>query len=298
MAAAASVSGACSRAIAPVSVRVTSRARAAAEPRRARAAMRSIRAQKLNDGVVPVAVNTTHGPMGLTSALLLDRIIIIGDRIDEDVATRVCAELLALSYEDPDKDIRLFVNATAGTQYCVQTILDMMEYIQSKGVDISVVGMGCVAGPPAMLLAAGTKGKRLAMPSCRIILSQLSEASAGRPTRLGSRRRSCRETRECRSPSLPSSPESRSTTWASTWCAIRTCHRRRRRTEPDRRRHRRERGQEGTMRVEDGRDWRRLFNDNHNLFFLVLAFACVGAVRITSKALEDFSAQTSGAATR
>lgn len=172
MTAAASVSGACSRAIAPVSVRVTSRARAAAEPRRARVAMRSIRAQKLNDGVVPVAVNTTHGPMGLTSALLLDRIIIIGDRIDEDVATRVCAELLALSYEDPDKDIRLFVNATAGTQYCVQTILDMMEYIQSKGVDISVVGMGCVAGPPAMLLAAGTKGKRLAMPSCRIILSQ------------------------------------------------------------------------------------------------------------------------------
>ena len=55
MAAAASVSGACSRAIAPVSVRVTSRSRAAAEPRRARAAMRSIRAQKLNDGVVPVA---------------------------------------------------------------------------------------------------------------------------------------------------------------------------------------------------------------------------------------------------
>lgn len=50
--------------------------------------------------------------------------------------------------------------------------MDMMEYIQSKGVDISVVGMGCVAGPPAMLLAAGAKGKRLAMPSCRIILSQ------------------------------------------------------------------------------------------------------------------------------
>ena len=99
-------------------------------------------------------MNTTHGPMGLTSALLLDRIIIIGDRIDEDVATRVCAELLALSYEDPDKDIRLFVNATAGTQYCVQTILDMMEYIQSKGVDISVVGHG-MRGRPARDAARG-----------------------------------------------------------------------------------------------------------------------------------------------
>ena len=69
---------------------VTSDARSssAARPRPARAAMPAIRAEKLNDGVVPVAVNTTHGPMGLTSALLLDRIIIIGDRIDEDVATR------------------------------------------------------------------------------------------------------------------------------------------------------------------------------------------------------------------
>ena len=110
---ACSVSGACSRAIAPVSVRATSR-RAAAKPRRARAAMPAIRAEKLNDGVVPVAVNTTHGPMGLTSALLLDRIIIIGDRIDEDVATRVCAELLALSYEDPDKDIRIFASLSRG----------------------------------------------------------------------------------------------------------------------------------------------------------------------------------------
>ena len=171
---ACSVSGACSRAIAPVSVRGTSRARAtAAKPCRAHAAaMPTIRAQKLNDGVVPVGVQTTHGPMGVQSALLLDRIIILGDRIDEDVAVRTCAELLALSYEDPEKDIRIFLNCTAGTQYCVQTILDMMEYIQSKGVDISVVGMGCVAGPPAMLLAAGAKGKRLAMPSCRIILSQ------------------------------------------------------------------------------------------------------------------------------
>ena len=148
---ACSVSGACSRAIAPVSVRGTSRARAAAKPCRARAAaMPTIRAQKLNYGVVPVGVQTTHGPMGVQSALLLDRIIILGDRIDEDVAVRTCAELLALSYEDPEKDIRIFLNCTAGTQYCVQTILDMMEYIQSKGVDISVVGMPRPASPRAL----------------------------------------------------------------------------------------------------------------------------------------------------
>ena len=98
-----------------------------------------------------------------------DRIIFIQDRIDENVASQVCAELLALQYEDPTADIRIFLNCTAGTQYCVTTILDMMDYISR---DVSVIGMGCVAGPPAMLLAGATKGKRLSLPSTRIILSQ------------------------------------------------------------------------------------------------------------------------------
>ena len=148
---------------------------AAALPARRRPvrAAATVRAGALGDPPVPVAVRTAQGQvMDCFSALMMNRIIFIGERIDEDTATRVCAELLALQYDDPKKDIRIFLNCTAGTQYCVQTILDMMEYIQSKGVDISVVGMGCVAGPPAMLLAAGAKGKRLAMPSCRIILSQ------------------------------------------------------------------------------------------------------------------------------
>jgi ATP-dependent Clp protease protease subunit len=107
--------------------------------------------------------------MDCFSALMMNRIIFIGERIDEDTATRVCAELLALQYDDPKKDIRIFLNCTSGTQYCVTTILDMMAYVKC---DVSVIGMGCVAGPPAMILAAGAKGKRLAYPSARIILSQ------------------------------------------------------------------------------------------------------------------------------
>ena len=145
---------------------------AAALPARRRPvrAAATVRAGAMGDPPVPVAVRTAQGQvMDCFSALMMNRIIFIGERIDEDTATRVCAELLALQYDDPTKDIRIFLNCTSGTQYCVTTILDMMEYVSC---DVSVIGMGCVAGPPAMILAAGAKGKRLAYPSARIILSQ------------------------------------------------------------------------------------------------------------------------------
>jgi|Transcript_1220 ATP-dependent Clp protease protease subunit len=136
---------------------------------RARARV-SIRAGGEGDPPVPVAVRTSSGQtIDCMSALMMNRIIFIGDRIDENVATRVCAELLALQYDDPKKDIRIFLNCVNGTQYCVTTILDMMAYVSC---DVSVIAMGCVAGPPAMILAGATKGKRMAYPSARIILSQ------------------------------------------------------------------------------------------------------------------------------
>jgi ATP-dependent Clp protease protease subunit len=137
----------------------------------------TIRAGRMGDPPVPVAVRTAQGQVvDCFSALMMNRIIFIGDRIDEDTATRVCAELLALQYDDPTKDIRIFLNCTAGTQYCVTTILDMMEYVKC---DVSVIGLGCIAGPPAMLLAGGAKGKRFAFPSARIILSQPLGGLAG-----------------------------------------------------------------------------------------------------------------------
>ena len=103
---------------------------AAALPARRRPvrAAATVRAEKLGDPPVPVAVRTAQGQMmDCFSALMMNRIIFIGERIDEDTATRVCAELLALQYDDPKKDIRIFLNCTAGTQYCVTTILYMME---------------------------------------------------------------------------------------------------------------------------------------------------------------------------
>lgn len=143
---------------------------AGARHHRHRAGAVSVVAGRMGDPPVNVVVRTAQGEMiDCFDALLRNRIIFIGDRIDESVANKVCAELLALQYEDPKADIKIFLNSTAGTQYCVTTILDMMDYVSC---DVSVVGMGCVAGPPAMLLAGAAKGKRLAYPSARIILSQ------------------------------------------------------------------------------------------------------------------------------
>ena len=154
--------------------------------------------------------------MDCFSALMRDRIIFIQDRIDENVASQVCAELLALQYEDPTADIRIFLNCTAGTQYCVTTILDMMDYISC---DVSVLGMGCVAGPPAMLLAGATKGKRLSLPSTRIILSQplggLRHVLRGAHPGQGAEPQ--RALAGCVLQQVPR--VSRSRRWESTWCA-------------------------------------------------------------------------------
>mmetsp|Transcript_4623 Transcript_4623/g.7275 ORF Transcript_4623/g.7275 Transcript_4623/m.7275 type:complete len:256 (-) Transcript_4623:210-977(-) len=142
----------------------------------ARAAVEVV-AGSMGDPPVNVVVQTARGEViDCMSALMRNRIIFIGDRIDENVATRICAELLALQYEDPRADIKIFLNCTSGTQYCVTTILDMMDYVSP---DISVIAMGCVAGPPALLLAGATKGKRFAYPSARIILSQPLGGLAG-----------------------------------------------------------------------------------------------------------------------
>jgi ATP-dependent Clp protease protease subunit len=90
---------------------------AAALPARRRPvrAAATVRAGALGDPPVPVAVRTAQGQvMDCFSALMMNRIIFIGERIDEDTATRVCAELLALQYDDPKKDIRIFLNCTSG----------------------------------------------------------------------------------------------------------------------------------------------------------------------------------------
>ena len=119
---------------------------------------------------VPIVVPLPDGTeQDLFTFLVNNRIVFIGERIDEDSTARICAQMLALEAEDPDEPITVYINANSGTQYCVVAIVDTMEMIKCP---VKTVAMGCVAGPPLMILAAGTKGERYSMKSSRMILAQ------------------------------------------------------------------------------------------------------------------------------
>src|SRR5690554_5356215 len=96
------------------------------------------------------------------SRLLKDRIIFLGGPIDDHVANLVIAQLLFLESEDPDKDIHLYINSPGGVIYSGLAIYDTMQYIKA---DVSTICVGMAASMGALLLSAGTKGKRFALPN-------------------------------------------------------------------------------------------------------------------------------------
>jgi len=103
------------------------------------------------------------------SRLLKDRIIFLGTAIDDDVANLVIAQLLFLESEDPDKDIHLYVNSPGGIVTSGLAIYDTMQYIRPK---VSTICLGQAASIAALLLGAGEKGKRFALPHSRILIHQ------------------------------------------------------------------------------------------------------------------------------
>src|SRR5512139_2658272 len=103
------------------------------------------------------------------SRLLKDRIIFLGTAIDDDVANLVIAQMLFLESEDPDKDIHLYVNSPGGVVTSGLAIYDTMQYIRPK---VSTLCMGQAASIAALLLAAGEKGRRFALPHSRILIHQ------------------------------------------------------------------------------------------------------------------------------
>lgn len=103
------------------------------------------------------------------SRLLKDRIIFIGSVIDDTIANLVIAQLLFLEVEDPDKDISLYVNSAGGLVSSGLAIYDTIQYIKP---DIATYCMGMAASMAALLLAAGTKGKRYALPHARVLIHQ------------------------------------------------------------------------------------------------------------------------------
>ena len=137
---------------------------------------------KPSNYLVPnVIVRTRDGERGydIYSRLLEDRIIFLGEEVNEATANVIVAQLLHLANEDPEKDIQLYINSPGGVVYDGLAIYDTMQYIKP---DVSTICVGMAASMGAFLLAAGAKGKRYALPNSTIMIHQPLGGSRGQAT--------------------------------------------------------------------------------------------------------------------
>jgi len=135
--------------------------------------------------LVPIVIEQTgryERAYDIYSRLLKDRIIMLGVPIDDNVANLVIAQMLYLESEDPEKDIYLYINSPGGYATSGLAIYDTMQFIRP---DVSTICIGQAASAAALLLAAGAKGKRLALPNTRILIHQPSGAVQGQATDIG-----------------------------------------------------------------------------------------------------------------
>jgi len=121
----------------------------------------------------PLSRGPQPGGMGLDdhiyNRLLKDRILFLGSEVRDDNANAICAQLLLLAAEDPDKDIWLYINSPGGSVTAGMAIYDTMQFIQP---DVATVAMGLAASMGQFLLSAGAKGKRYALPHARVLMHQ------------------------------------------------------------------------------------------------------------------------------
>ena len=132
-----------------------------------------------NQILIPTVIEKTslgERAYDIYSRLLKDRIIFLGTEIDETVANLVIAQMLFLESEDPKKDINLYINSPGGSVYAGMAMYDTMNYIKPE-VSTIVVGMAMSMG--AVLLAAGAKGKRFALPNSKVMIHQPSSGFSG-----------------------------------------------------------------------------------------------------------------------
>ena len=132
--------------------------------------------------LIPIVVEqTSRGERAydIYSRLLKDRIVFIGGPIDDSMANLVIAQMLFLQGEDPDKDINLYVNSPGGSVTSGLAIYDTMQYVKPQ---VSTVCVGLAASMAAVLLAAGAKGKRYALPYSRVMIHQPAGGASGQAT--------------------------------------------------------------------------------------------------------------------
>ncbi|MDL0436166.1 MULTISPECIES: ATP-dependent Clp endopeptidase proteolytic subunit ClpP [Bacillaceae] len=140
------------------------------------------RGKKMN--AIPYVIEQSSGgerSYDIYSRLLKDRIIMLGDEINDHVANNIVAQLLFLAAEDPDKDISLYINSPGGSTTAGFAIFDTMQYIKP---DVRTICTGMAASFGALLLLAGTKGKRYALPNSEIMIHQPLGGARGQATEI------------------------------------------------------------------------------------------------------------------
>lgn len=133
----------------------------------------------MTTSLIPIVIEQTsrgERSFDIYSRLLKDRIIFLGTEIDDHVANLVMAQLLHLESEDPEKDIHLYINSPGGIVTSTLAIYDTMQYVKA---DVSTICIGQAASGAALLLAAGAKGKRFALPHSRVLLHQPAGGASG-----------------------------------------------------------------------------------------------------------------------
>src|SRR6266567_424789 len=132
--------------------------------------------------LVPMVVEQTargERAFDIYSRLLNERIVFLGTPVDDQIANLIIAQLLHLESEDPDKDVYIYVNSPGGSVYAGLAIYDTMQYIKP---DVQTICVGIAMSMGALLLAGGTKGKRLALPNAKILIHQVSSGFQGQAT--------------------------------------------------------------------------------------------------------------------
>ena len=132
--------------------------------------------------LVPYVIEQTNRgerSYDIFSRLLEDRIIFLGEEVNDATASLIVSQLLFLEAKDPDKDIQLYINSPGGSVTAGMAIYDTMQYIKC---DVSTICVGLAASMGAFLLSSGTKGKRIALPNAEIMIHQPSAGTQGKVT--------------------------------------------------------------------------------------------------------------------
>jgi len=132
--------------------------------------------------LIPMVVEQTargERAFDIYSRLLNDRIIFLGTPVDDQIANLIVAQLIHLESEDPDREVSLYINSPGGSVYAGLAIYDTIQYVKC---DVQTICVGIAMAMGALLLAAGTAGKRMALPNAKILIHQVSSGFEGQAT--------------------------------------------------------------------------------------------------------------------